>query len=419
MSDDASRPSESPSSPRMARDGVDLFEALDTTIQTGGPEAAIAKLIDDLDSAGDYRALLDALLLKARHDLGLPLLPWNSLSGLAEPGRGRFEERYVEAIRLVASRYLEAGEIPSAWSYFRAIGEPEPVAAALDRYAGTDDAEMLGRVIDVAFQQGANPRRGFELILEHYGTCSAITALEQAPPADPAIQVGCIGALIRHLHRELHSNVRADMARRGWTVTESPTIAGLIAGRDELFADEAYHVDVSHLSATVRYSILVTDRDALSLALDLAEYGRRLSPRLQFEGSPPFERTFEDHLDYLKALAGDDPEPALSRLRRRLESPAEDDFEATVPAQVLVNLLTRIGRHEEALELLAERLGHLPDQMLSCPGLTELALRSGRMDRLAVHSRRLGQAVSYLASRLQPARSANEERPTAAGKRTD
>src|SRR5262249_50161631 len=153
-----------------------------------GPAAALDSLIEQLDRKKEYRSLLDALLLKARHELGLPLIQVGPLSSLAEPARTQFEDRYVEAIRRVGTKLLEAGEIPTAWAYFRAIAEPEPVAAALDAYVPGDDAERVGQVIDVAFNQGANVKRGYELILDHYGTCSAITALEQVPPGDLELQ---------------------------------------------------------------------------------------------------------------------------------------------------------------------------------------------------------------------------------------
>lgn len=341
-------------------------------------------------------------MLKARYDLNLPLIQVGGLSNLAEPARTQFEDRYVEAIRLVGSKFLAAGEIPAAWAYFRVIAEPEPVKAALDEYEPDQDTERLGQIIDVAFNQGANPRRGFELILDYYGTCLAITALEQVPPGDAAIQTACIEKLIRHLHAQLAFSIRADLAQRGETVPgEATSVAELIAGRDWLFADEAYHIDVSHLSATVRYSILVSDPATLALAVDLTEYGRRLASRLQFEGMPPFEHTFEDHCVFLHALLGQDVDAAISHFRKKVEAVVDDDVESSMPAQVLVNLLVRLGKLDEAIDLAAERLAHLPEQALTCPGLAELCQQQGRMDRLAEVARQRGDMVHFLAARLQ------------------
>ncbi len=393
---------ESPSgqSPDLASDPA--FDALERTLRNSGPSGAIEQLIEHLDQTGDYRSLLDALLLKARHDLNLPLIQAGGLSNLAEPVRTQFEDRYVEAIRLVGSKFLAAGEIPTAWAYFRVIAEPEPVKAALDEYKPDQDAEKLGQVIDVAFNQGANPRRGFELILDHYGTCSAITALEQLPPGDAAIQTACIERLIRHLHAQLAFSIRADLTQRGPEMPgEAASIAELIADRDWLFAEEAYHTDISHLSATVRYSILVSDPATLALAVDLTEYGRRLSSRLQYEGLAPFEHTFEDHCVFLRALLGTDVDAAISHFRKKVEAVADDDLESSMPAQVLVNLLVRLGKLDEAIDLAAERLAHLPEQALTCPGLAQLCQQRGRMDRLAEVARRRGDLVHFLTARLQ------------------
>ncbi|MFO0888980.1 MAG: hypothetical protein U0790_07505 [Isosphaeraceae bacterium] len=377
------------------------FEVLSESLRVGGPEAAIRALVEQLEAAGEYRALLDALLLKARHELGLPPVQVGSLYDLPETVRTQFEERYVEAIRHVGTKLLAAGEIPAAWAYFRAIGEQEPVAAALDRYLPGDDHEKLAQVIDVSFNQGANPRRGFELILGHYGTCSAITALEQARIHDPAIQAACVERLVRHLHAQLLENLQADLRQRGTPATgASRSITELVAAHPELFAEEAYHTDVSHLSSTVRYSIMLTDRAALALAADLAEYGRRLSPRLQFEGAPPFERTFEDHLRYLRALLGQDVEQAVAHFRRKAEETLGDDLESTYPAQVLVNLLVRIGRLEDAIDVAGEQLAGLADGALVCPGVAELCQRAGRLDRLEAIARSHGNPVQFLAARL-------------------
>ena len=143
----------------------------------------------------------------------------------------------------------------------------------------------------MAFNHGVIPRRGFELILENYGTCPAISAFEQLPPHDEKVRAACAETLIRHLHGELTANLRAEIAHRGQVVPpEGTTIADLVGGRPWLFTDEAYHIDISHLAAVVRMSLLARDREAIALAADLTAYGRCLSPRLVFEGSPPFER---------------------------------------------------------------------------------------------------------------------------------
>ena len=311
------------------------FDQLDATLRSSGPAAAIDRLIDHLDSSGDYRALLDALLLKARHDLGLPILSVAKLADLPDPARTQYEERYIAAIRLVGSRYLEIGEIPTASAYYRAIAETEPVAAAINAYQPAENDERLGAVIEVALNHGVNPRRGFELILENYGTCPAISAFEQLPPQDETVRTACAERLIRHLHSELTANLRAEITRRGQVVPpEGTTIAGLIAGRPWLFTDEAYHIDISHLASIVRMSLLARDRQAIATAVDLTAYGRCLSPRLVFDGSPPFDKIFDDHGVYLSALIGREPDIAVAHFRRKLGEEIEPARRKAIPCRV-------------------------------------------------------------------------------------
>ena len=162
---------------------------IENALRTGGPAAALDRLIERLSANGDYRAMLDVLLLKSRYELGLPLIAPGPLSDLPEPQRSRFEERYVEAIRLVGSKYLDNGDIPTAFAYYRAIGETEPIVNAIDEYRPSENDDRLGAIIEVAFNHGVRPRRGFDLILEQYGTCPAISAFEQLPPHDAAVRV--------------------------------------------------------------------------------------------------------------------------------------------------------------------------------------------------------------------------------------
>ncbi len=377
------------------------FDALDRALRTSGTAAAFDRLIGELTGRGDFRALLDALLLKARHELGLPLIQVGPLVEIPEPARSQFEERYVEAIRDVGARLLAAGDIAAAWPYFRAIAEPGPVAEALDAYRADGGDERVGPVIDIAFNQGANPRRGFELILEHYGTCSAITAFEQMA-ADEATRAACADALVRQVHKDLVASLRYDITNRGNPEPEEgATIAELIAGRDWLFGDFAYHVDVSHLASVVRMSPLLKEPATIALAVGLTDYGRHLSEKHRYEGEPPFEHIYEDHGIYLGALLGRDVEKAVAHFRSKIGPLDPDRPGPPIEPQVLVGLLVRLGRLEEALDVAAEYLAGYPDAHLICPGVAQLCQRVGRPARLAEVSRRHGDLVNYAAAILQ------------------
>ncbi len=387
------------------------FANLERELGASGPAATLDRLIDQLEQRRNYRALLDALLLKARFELGLPLIHVGALTELAEPSRSLYENRYVEAIRLVGTRFLESGDLVAAWPYFRAIGETEPVARAIDAFEPADGLdETLGQVIEVAFNQGANPRRGWELILKQYGTCSAITALEQIPPQDQAARASCAALLVRHMHEQLRSTLRAEIEARGGPVPpEGSTIESLCESYPWLFEDEAYHIDVSHLSATVRTAAGLTDPETVALAADLCAYGRRLSDRLQFEGDPPFERTFDDHAVYFGAILGRDVDAAIARFRAKVEETESQGFGSSLPAQVLVNLLVHVGRLDEAIEVASERLTELPESALICPGIAQLCQRVGRPERLSSIARKHGDLVNFTAALLEASAPASAE----------
>lgn len=392
-----------------AMDHSAAFDAFDEALRGAGPDAALEHLTRVLAERGEFRALLDAMLLKARHELGLPLIQVGPLGDLPEPVQSQYEERYVEAIRTVGRRLLEAGDIPGAWPYFRAIAEPAPIVAALEAYRPDEADERLGQVVEVAFNQGAHPRRGFELILDHYGACSAITAFEHLPP-DEATRIACADRLVRHLHEQLTASLRAEIARRGQPVPpEGTSIPALMTGRAWLFVDDSYHLDVSHLAAVVRMASLLTDPAAIALAVELTDYGRNLSVRHRYEGEPPFERLYEDHAVYLRALLGQEVEEAIAHFRSKLAPPDPDGRDETLPAQIVVNLLVRLNRLETAIDVAAEHLAGYPDSALLCPGLAQLCHRAGRPDRLAQVSRASGDLVNYAAALI------SGQRPVASG----
>ncbi len=215
------------------------------------------------------------------------------------------------------------------------------------------------------------------------------------------MRVACAERLIRHLHGELSANLRSDIAGRGQLLPPAgATLAEIIAGRDWLFAEDSYHIDISHLASVVRMSVLASDPEAIALAADLTEYGRRLSPRLQFEGVPPFERIFDDHGIYLRVLLGRDVDAAIAHFRAKLGPPGrgEESPDPAVPAQTLVNLLVRLGRLDEAIEVSSQYLSGLPDSALFCPSAAQLCQRAGDPKRLLDIARDRRDLVNYTAA---------------------
>ncbi len=380
-----------------------IFQDLDRTLLASGPSAVLDHLISEMERRDDPRGLLDALLLKARHDLGLPSILDGPLADLSEPQRSIYEDRYVEAIRQVGTRMLKRGDIVAAWPYFRAIGEKETIAAALESFSPGDGDASVGHVVEVAFTQGVHPRRGFELILDHFGVCSAITSFESLPP-DEAIRSACAEKLCERLHEHLVASLRADIERQGTPApADQTTIPLLLEGRDWLFDDEAYHLDVSHLSAIVRISPIMDRREVLAKAVELTVYGARLSDRHKYAGELPFERTYEDHEIYLNAILGKNQDEAIAYFRDKLLPPDPDGDGNFLPSQILVRLLLKLGRMEEAIAIEVEHLAAVPEGMLMVPGLSQLCQRAGRMDKLAEVARAQGDPVRYAAAILPKA----------------
>jgi hypothetical protein len=367
-------------------------------------EKALADLEAALERSGPPRPWLDAMLLRARIELGLPAVLDRGSDDLPEPLRTRYEERSVGALRKVGHRLLADGDIPTAWAYFRLIGERGPMIEALDARQTTPDTDPdeVATLIDVALYQGAHPERGFRLVLDHYGICSAITAFDHLPP-DESVRGACAGHLARALHEQIAQAVRADLESRDMQNAgsyDTKSLPAMLADHPELFEADNYHTDLSHLAAIVRFSVIADDPDTLARAAELADYGSRLADRHQYPGEPPFEDLYRDHSRYLRALGGQDVDAAVSYFRAKLGAGDDPDPAATGPAQLLVRLLERAGRLDEALELAADRLAGVPDSLLICSGLPRLARRAGRLDLLAESQRRRGDAVGYASTLL-------------------
>jgi hypothetical protein len=363
--------------------GEHMFDLIEQAIRDGGPEAGLSLLAQKLEEEKNYPLLFEARMMQKRHALGLPLVQIGSIVDVPEDKRAAYEKAFTESAREIGSLFLADGQIPRAWPYFRAIGDNALVAAAIEKL---DGHEELDRIIEIALEERVNPRKGFALMLAHYGICRAITYFEQYP--EPKTREDCIALLVRTLHHELVENLQRTIAQREESAPDTKNIPSLIAGRDWLFGDMDYYADTSHVIAVIRFALDLHDPEALRLALEICHYGEHLSPQFKYRVDPPFEDVYRDHALYLEALLGENEDAAI-------------DHFGTVP-QVLVALLVRLKRYREAIQFSLEHLGDVPPEQLACPSVLQLCELAGDYDLLGRLARERGDLLSFVAANFRP-----------------
>lgn len=370
----------------------DPFEAVQKALETGGFAAGIDFLENKFRAEKQYPQLFEALLMKKRSELGLPLVQSELPAGADAAKRTAYEEYFIQSARQIGLLFLDDGNIERAWPYFRAIGERAPVAEAIEKVTAP---EGIDRVIEIALQEGANPRKGFELLLSNYGICRAITFFEQYP--DPATREQTLQLLVRTLHHELVASLKRAIAHTEGQGPETNNVRELIAGRDWLFGEHDYYVDTSHLVSIIRYSLDLKDRETLALAIELTEYGRRLSTFFKFRVEPPFEDIYADHAIYFRALLGEDAGTAIAHFRRKVDE-TDPEQVGTAPAQILVTLLVRLERYSEAIDASLQYLRDVNPSQLSCPSAMQLCQMAADYSRLRELAREQGDLLNFFAA---------------------
>jgi hypothetical protein len=384
-----------------------VFDQLEATLRAEGADAAIDRLCARLRADNDFTSLFYALLMKKRHELGVSPLPTGPAQDLPEAVHARYEEGIRQAARQVGGLFLQGGDVAQAWAYFRMIDEPAPVRAAIENHTpGPDDD--IQPLVQVAFYEGVHPRKGFDWILQRYGTCSAITTLgSQEVPGNEDDRRYCIRALVRTLYHELRSRLASEIeAREGKPPAgadappDTPgVIRSLMAGRDWLFEEDSYHIDTSHLSSVVQMSVQLAPCFEMPLARELCAYGERLSGRYLPPGDPPFRNLYMGHDHYLAVLEGEEVEKHLDYFRAEAAA-ADPDEVGTYAAEVLVNLLLRLDRAAEALAVARKYLAAADGRQLTCPGVADLCRKVGDYRTLAEVAREQGDAVHFVAGLL-------------------
>ncbi|MDE3196608.1 MAG: hypothetical protein KGN84_09710 [Acidobacteriota bacterium] len=374
---------------------TDVFPALDEILNTRDGAAALDFLIERFQTSGEYGLLFEARLMKKRFDLGLPLIQTDSIA--AET----YQSAVVGIARDTGRLFLEAGNIERAWPYFRAISEPDPVAAAIEKVepaAGAPESgEGFDSIVAIAFHEGVHPLKGLELLLAQHGMCRAITAFGmQAVTKD---REHCIALLANSIHREIVERIDRAIEASGGALPVTRNLVELMEGRDWLFGEWDYYVDTSHLVSVIPYGTEVKDPALLETFHQLCQYGKHLAPQFHSPGVAPFEKQYEAYDHYFLALMGIEVEDHLDYFRKQA---AESDPEVVgdAPGRALVKLLVAIGRPAEALDVLLNFVFEDAPYGVPVPSALQLCYQSKDFGRLTGLAKDRGDLLSYAAGRI-------------------
>jgi hypothetical protein len=382
----------------------DSFDLIEQAVASGGAASALDLLARKFLAEKQYPRLFETRLMQKRLELGLPLIQLAAIDTLPEPARTRYESGVREAAREAGALFLADGDIQRAWPYFRAVGDRETIAAVIENTEHLEQpGEQIDALIDIALGERVHPPKGLELVIAQHGICRAITYFEQFPDLDRREE--CLILLVRTLHAELAANLKSAIARREGRAPESNGIPGLIAARDWLFGEFDAYIDTSHVINVVRFALDLPNRDlqdqeAIRLALELCEYGAHLSAQFKMRGEPPFEDIYKDHAIYLQALLGEDLDAAIGHFNAKIAA-QDDPMLAIRSAQVLVGLLVRRDRFQEAMQISLEHLSSVAPDQLAGPTLFQLCQLAGDSARLKELSRAQGDLLSFAAGVIQ------------------
>lgn len=355
-----------------------IYQQLSEDYRAGGMVTALETATQTLRRQNRFHELFEVLKMQTRQRLGLPLLH-DDASQLSEVDQRRFEDELLEACRDVGFSLMRAGQVQESWGYLKHLTDRKAVLAELNQLEVTDD--NLEAIVGLLLYEGLDCDRGFQLVLEKYGTCNAITTMQNAMYGRSQADRRATGnRLVQHVHHEVLESVKAHVEREEGAAPSGNRLSPIIANRDFLFENGSYHIDTSHLSSTVQIAVELVDTDTLTLALDLARYGTRLHPELQYPSQPPFEDTYPSHLKFFAALLGEDVDANLSYFRQRADQ-TDAHQEGTFVIETYIDLLARLGRPADAIEEVVRLIPAGIQTTGRAPTLYDLSKQQGCFDR--------------------------------------
>jgi hypothetical protein len=292
---------------------------------------------------------------------------------------------------------MEDGRVREGWMYLRPLADAALTKRLLDKIPATE--ENSEELIAILLHEGIDVGRGFQLLLTQNGTCNSITTFEQVVAARPKSQQREAAAiLLDHVYQELLANVSGDIERRDSKAPEeSLSLVDLLKGRRSLLENGAYHIDTSHLAATVRFARVLDTPEAWQKAWELTQYGRQLAASLQYPGEEPFRDVYPTHATFFGILLDRQRDAGLSFFERKARS--VDPLEhGTASIETYIDLLDRVGRTADALQAAIELVPADVPVGRMLPWVLDLAKRSGSFDRVLEYCKNREDLLGFVAT---------------------
>ena len=385
-----------------------VFSQLEKIVNEQDISVALAWLVDHFRTSGEHHQLFETRKMQVRHGLGLSLLYRNEPDQLDEPTQRSLEDGLLEVCREVGTLLFKKGELREGWMYLQPVGDRELNESLLKQIEVNDDNRDT--IIEVALHEGAAPEYGYAMLLEGFGTCNAITTFDtHCIRFDSSVRQNLAALLVVHLYKELVNNIRNHIEQHEKSLPESESLNELLQDRQWLTEGGNHHVDTTHLASLMRIGRIVHSADELGQLHELTRYGAMLSSDFHYQGDPPFEDCYRDHGLFYRALVTDDPEAAeaaIKHFEQKTKTVDRAQYGAAA-VETLVDLLCRLGRNQQALEVYTEQLYRQEDLVGIAPNIFDIAKSPEEISFLTTFFRSqndlLGFSVGLLSSKSHAA----------------
>lgn len=338
--------------------------------------------------------------MQLRHRLDLPTIAPDDEPSLTQSQDQQLETGLIEICDEVGRMMLRMGQVQEGWMYLQPTGNKSAAAEILRSITVTE--ENYEDMIAVLLHQGVDVGRGFELMLQHQGTCNSITFFDQAfADQPPEIQRAAAEPLLLHLHGELMESLAADVLRRrpDQAIQADETLDQVMESRPWILAEGGYHLDATHLASVIRISRVVQDPKLQRIAWELTQYGKRLGSQFQYPDDEPFVDFYPAHQTYYGILLGQNVDAGLTYFARKAQN-CDPQVVGAAPIEIYVDLLQRIGRHADAIAAVIDLVPEDIPVARVLPTLVQLVKEHGDAEQAMQFCRDRDDPMAFVATKL-------------------